>query len=142
MDDDSRWTVGLSGQIECVGYLVEADDRSDAGQWIQSPRRDGVESAVPILRVRAAAELDGDALTGRIGDAQRITGVPPTGAIDPRAHVGGLDDLLDQACGADTFEDHQRTPQPALGTQLAPHVERRLLRRIDRDVRPEAAESQ
>src|SRR5271163_4640060 len=99
MDDDSRWTVGLSGQIECVGHLVEADDRSDTGQRIQSPGSDGVEGAVPVLWVRAAAELDGDALTGRIGDAQRITGVPPTGAIDPSAHVSRLDDLLDQACG-------------------------------------------
>src|ERR1700733_9390489 len=82
VDDNSRWAVGLAGQVERVGDLVEADDCPDAGERIQAPGGDGRQGAVPVLRVWAAAELDGDALTGRIGDAQRIPALPPTGAID------------------------------------------------------------
>ena len=111
------------------------------GKRIQSPGSDRLEGAVPILRVRAAAELDGDTLTGRIGDAQRITGVPAAGAIDPSAHVGGIHDLLDQARGANAFKDNKRTPQPTLGAYMAPHVERRRFGRVDRDVRPEALQA-
>ena len=65
MNDDSRWTVGLSGQIECVGYVVETDDRSDTGQRIQTTGGDRVEGPVPVLRVRAAAEVyDGSPVAG------------------------------------------------------------------------------
>src|SRR6202046_2480584 len=94
VDDDSRWAGGLSGRVQGVRYLVETDDRSDTGQRIQSTGGDRVERAVPVLRVRAAAELDGDALTSRVGDAQRVAAVPPTGAIDPGSEVSGVDDLL------------------------------------------------
>src|SRR3984957_10949775 len=93
VDDDSRWAGGLSGRVEGVGHLVETDDRSDTRQRIQSTGGDRVERAVPVLRVRAAAELDGDPLTGRVGDAQRVAGVPPAGAIDPGSHINGVDDL-------------------------------------------------
>ena len=110
MDNDSRWTVGFSGQVERVGHLVETNDRADARERIETPGCDGVQRPVPVLRVRAAAELDGDALTGGIGDVQRITAVPPAGAVDAGAHVDGFHDLLDQPCGTHAFEDDERTP--------------------------------
>jgi hypothetical protein len=65
MDHDSRRPSGLYRRVEGVGHLVETDDRSDTGQRIQSTGDDRVERAVPVLRVRAAAELDGDALWRR-----------------------------------------------------------------------------
>src|ERR1700734_3041447 len=126
VDDDSRWGGGLSGRVKGVGHLVETDDRSDTGQRIQMTGGDRVERAVPVLRVRAAAELYGDALTSCVGDVQRVTAVPPSGAIDPGSHIHGVDDLLDQPCRAHAFEDDQRTPPSTLDAQLAPHVERRL----------------
>src|SRR6201999_3593803 len=108
VDDDSRWTGGLSGRVESVGHLVETDDRARAAPRIQMTGGDRVERAVPVLRVRAAAELDGDALTSCVGDVQRVTAVPPTGAIDPGSHIHGVDDLLDQPRRAHAFEDDQR----------------------------------
>src|SRR3984957_2714612 len=123
VDDDSRWAGRLSGRVEGVGHLVETDYRSDTGQRIQMTGGDRVERAVPVLRVRAAAELDGDALTGRVGDVQRVAAVPPSGAIDPGSHIHGVDDLLDQPCRAHTFEDDHRAPHSTFDAHLAPHVE-------------------
>jgi hypothetical protein len=87
MDHDSRRPSALYRRVEGVGHLVETDDRSDTAQRIQSTGDDRVERAVPVLR--AAAELDGDALAGRICDVQRVAAVPPTGAIDRGSDISG-----------------------------------------------------
>jgi hypothetical protein len=46
VDHDSRRAVGLSGQVERVGYLVETNDRADARERIEAPGRHGV---VPMI---------------------------------------------------------------------------------------------
>src|SRR3954447_10209458 len=76
MDHDSRRSGGMAREVECVGDLVEGDDFADTGQRIQLTRGDRVERAIPVLRMRAAAELDGDALAGSRRDVQRVSGVP------------------------------------------------------------------
>jgi hypothetical protein len=137
MNDDPRWPVGLASEVESAGNLVEGDDPADAGQGIQSPRRDRVERAIPVLGHRATTELDGHSLPGGAGDVQCVAGVPTAGTVDSGSHRGGIDDLLDQARGADTFEDDRRPPQTTFAPHLTPDVEWRPLRGIDQDVRAE-----
>src|SRR3981081_3976559 len=95
MDHDSRWPGGMAREFECVGDLVEGDDLADTGQRIQLTRRDRVERAIPVLWMRAAAELDGDALAGSRRDVQRVSGVPAARAVDSGAELGRFDDVLD-----------------------------------------------
>lgn len=57
MYHDPRGPLGSAGLVESIGYLVEADDPTDAGQRIEPAGTDCVEGSIPVLRHRAATEL-------------------------------------------------------------------------------------
>ena len=69
--------LGLSHLVDGLGHLIEADHPADAGRWIKSAVGDRVECSVPILRMRAAAELDRHALVGGGGAVDGARVVPP-----------------------------------------------------------------
>src|SRR6185437_17056130 len=72
MYDYPRRSLRPPGQIQGFGNLVEPNDRADTRQRVEATRGDRLEDAIPVLRVRADAELNRDSLTCRIGDAETV----------------------------------------------------------------------
>ena len=84
MDYDPGRSLGSAGLLDRIGHLVEADDAADARHRVEPSLDDRVEHAVPVLRHRAATELQSQSVARCLGDAQRVAGVPAAGAVDPR----------------------------------------------------------
>lgn len=82
MHDDTGRPLRLSRLVDCVGHLVEADHLPDGGSRIQPTVGHGVKGSVPVLRMRAAAELDGDALVGGVGARDRVAAVLSACRVD------------------------------------------------------------
>src|SRR5258708_5314016 len=104
MDDDPRRPLALAHLVDGLGYLVEADHPADARRWIKSAIGDGVERSVPVLRMRAAAELDRHALVCGIGAVDGARVVPPARYVNARHELARVDDALQKAVLADAFE--------------------------------------
>src|SRR4051812_44087886 len=113
VDHDAGWPLAPPGLVQGVSDLVEPDDRTHARQRVEPALADGVERAVPVLGVRTATELDGDALVGGDGAVERAPRVPAAGAEDAGPHLARLDDLLDQSGPAHALEHHRRLGAPA-----------------------------
>src|SRR5271163_3353350 len=122
MYDDPRRSLRPPGQIQGLGNLIEPNDRTDTRQGVEATRGDRLEDGIPILRVRAAAELNRDSLTRRIGDAETVAAVPAAGTEDARVELAIVHDLLHQPIRPHTLEHHCGAGQSALSPHFAKHV--------------------
>ena len=71
MHDDAGWALAFAHLVDGVRDFVEADDSADTGRRVQPAVGHRVQRAVPVLRMRAAAELNRHSHVCRIGAVDR-----------------------------------------------------------------------
>ena len=76
MHDDAGRALALAHLVDGVGDFVEADGPADARRRIQPAVGHRIQRAVPVLRMRAAAELNRHALVCGVGAVDRARVIP------------------------------------------------------------------
>src|SRR5690348_3161006 len=129
--DDPGWSIGGAHPRDGVGHLVETDHLADARQWVEPALGDRVEDAVPVLGHRTAAELEGEPLLSRLGDVQRVSGVPAPRAVDTGVELRIRGDAIDQSRRTNAFENDCAAAEAPFRALAPERVEHRFGRGID-----------